>query len=72
MDLIPAGLQVSSCVYEVILSPLSAFTGSLKEIFQRDDGTEIVCMLLCTDLMNPDGPDGKPDEPCRNCLKEKW
>lgn len=58
-------------MYEAMLSPLSAVAGSLEDIFRQDDGAGTVCALVCTGLMNPDGPDGKLDEPCRNCLKEK-
>lgn len=72
MDLISADWQVSSCVYEAMLSSLPASTGSLEEIFQWNGGTGIACVLLCTDLMNTHRPNGKLDEPCRNCLKENW
>lgn len=67
-----AGLQVLSCLCEAVPSHLPGFAESLEEVFQWDDSTGIECSLLCTDLMNPDGPDCKLGEPCRDCLKEKW
>lgn len=45
VDPIPAGLKVSSHVYEAMLSPLSAVAGSLEVIFQQDDGAGTVCAL---------------------------